>query len=391
MLHTELRRYIESQITLGVTKDQLKATLLQTGWNEVDINDSMPTATPDAPTLPPLPVDTMPIDSKPAVVTAQPVKKSSGKSIVFVIFLVILVLGGIGGAYAYTTYMADPNRVFSEMAKVSALKSYSYDVAMDVSATSVSTAEKQTQTIAATGDIDMQDEKNPKVTLNLTMSGNSLPSAVSGQMIYLADMLYVKITQFPELGLGIDTTPIMNTWIQFPMKQLESITPKSSLVTTPMTEDQKTQLQTALVNDQFIVLSKNIPDNSVTGVDTYHYTYTVDKTKLLQFIKDASTIMKTELSDADIASYQKGMDSVTTMTGAIWIGKKDYMPYRVTFKAVGDSTTYSQDMNITMNLKNFNTTPEITAPASSKTSDQILQELMPTASVTPTPTTRLKK
>src|SRR3989344_3124219 len=51
MAHSELLRYIQDQLRVGVGKDAIKKTLSDVGWSQVDIDDAFKAAEPSGPSV----------------------------------------------------------------------------------------------------------------------------------------------------------------------------------------------------------------------------------------------------------------------------------------------------------------------------------------------------
>lgn len=367
MLNLELQKYIDTQLAAGITADQLKTTLLQAGWPAQDIADSMP-KTQAASILPPLDVKPTVEDHVKSVSEAKPVKKRKSKLFLFILLLVFLLAGGFAGVYAYTTYMEYPVRVFAEMAKRSSFRSYSYDstVVMEGKASGSSNS---TVTVNAVGDLDVKDEKNPitSTTLSLEYKVDQNTGMAAAQFMYLANMLYFRVTQLPDLGeYTADTADYMNKWFSVSATDLAGFGMVPPTATEEkISEEQAAQIRDAFIKNKCIILSKNIPSTEVSGIATYHYQYTIDKKCAVPFTKDVAIIMKQELTNNQITQIGDAMDMFQQMKGEIWVGKNDYMPYRTTFStAVNDGKgNVDGKVSIHVNLKNFGNIPQITAPA----------------------------
>jgi hypothetical protein len=379
VLNLELQKYISAQFAAGIPLDHIKSSLALSGWSEIDIADSIPKESTVATAIP----SVEPTMQQPTTnIPGSAVKKGGAGKMMFIALLVIfLLVGGVAGVYAYTTYQQDPMRVFAEMAKRSDVKEYSYDLNMTTESKVSGQSEVMAFSMKSAGDIDMKDEKAPKMSMNLSFSSESegLSGAAAGQLVVLNDMMYFKVTEIPELGaiLG-DTSEFMNVWFSYSLTELQKQAGTTTISpTSTITPEQSTQIRDAFVKNECVTLSKHIPSDAVLGVETYHYEYTIVNEKLVPFMKDVAVIMKEEFTDKQVEQFEEALKQIVDMKGEVWIGKQDYLPYKVTF-AFGMLSETGDDLgkaNIAVSMKNFGNIPEIIAPSDAKSIEELIEKM----------------
>ena len=126
----------------------------------------------------------------------------------------------------------------------------------------------------------------------------------------------------------------------------------------------------------------------IDGVDTYHHKFLIDKNKFKKLIADLDAVVqdnppleeevKEESNGESNSDFDKKFEVAEPIEGEIWIGKKDYLPYKIFLsmkvKEKRKSKTAGQ-LTIALLFKNYNKPVEIDIPSSVKSIEEIIGQL----------------
>jgi len=389
MVNQQLLDYIKQQTQqASVNRDEIKKTLLAAGWQAPDVDEAF----------------------KSLTVAASPLIKKFklDKKILIIVVAIVLGLSLVGGGvFAYFSYFQSPERIIQKMLeKVTDVKSLEYagDINMEFSLDTVdlfgdqanlsgtntdnltgatsSALSKKIGKISFdfSGSSDWQDSTEFKSLLLLNLKAE-IPMfgepSVGLEARSINKDYYVKLSKAPIIML-FDLSSLENQWIKIDGK---NITEAKTDLDNKLSPAQIAQIKEAFAADKVFKIVATLPSEKIDGVSTYHYKYTIDKEGLRKYILDVDRIIATssDLTGKKLEDFNQGMNDLVTPEGEIWVGKKDYLPYKITSNIIVNGTETSKisgNISIVLSAKNFNKPVQVEVPAPVKTTEEIMSVFM---------------
>ena len=311
--------------------------------------------------------------------------KKSRKKIIIIcsaLFLTFsLILGG--GIFAYITYFPSPEIVLSR-AVLNTLNTKTVQYSLDLSVEAntkegSSTAPNGNYDLSVNGSYDRIDQNNQKSIseVKLKFLQNNQPT-INGALESrtIGNDLYFSVTDGPT---EIDN--IKNQWIKFVITDNETVKAVQDEAKTSteknITPDQKKKLDNQL--SKIAKISKVFSDDKIDNMDTYHYQYQVNQLELAKYAALYQEIYKDKpaLSDNEKEDLIKQSKDLPTVTGEIWIGKKDFNLYRMNlnYNLTKDSSDYK--VKLDLKLKNYGQPVQVNMPEKSKTFEEVFKSFFP--------------
>lgn len=382
MVQAELQKYVSEQLAHGVSSEEIKKAVLASGWNDKDVADTFAAMNLSTPA-----------SAAPVTATATPVqnvvkKPMDKKMILGVIFAALVVLGG-GSAFAYYKYTTSPDYVVAKMFTADVdVTSMEFDGSMDMNFTTVASSSapalSQKVSFGFNGGFDVKDEKDPKVSANVSVNYQGmLAKPVSADLVYAGKSMYFRINDAPDLGASLPLSELNGLWFSLTESDLASLTEMTATTTVSptgtLTPAQTKQVMEAVKKHKVFVLKETKADEVVNGVSTYHYVFTMDKNGLIPFMKEVAPITGETFTAEQEAQLKESLEMFDTISGEIWVGKKDYMPYRLSlvFGIKPNESMSSGNMTMTMSFKNFNKAFNVTVPSGATPAAEFFNGMMP--------------
>lgn len=401
MINQQLLDYVKQQTSqTGASREEIKKALITAGWQSADIDEAM---TAEAG-----------VQSTKAVGPSSiALPKRINKKILIIIIAVILGLALIGGGvFAYFAYFQSPEKIVQKMVlKLADVKSLEYSGNLNVEVTAnpaglmgspAGLTGTNTDSLVGTTS-PLSAKKTGKFTLDfngssdwhsvdnflglLAMNMNAeIPQvgdfSLGTEMRSINKDFYAKLSKAPNLMI-FDLSAFENQWIKIDGKDITAQQEKNKL-----TSAQIDQLKKTFVQDKVISIVANLPAEKIDGVNTYHYKYAVNKEGLRKYIIDVDKIVSTStmLTGQKLADFNKEMDNLVAPEGEIWIGKSDYLPYKISSNIVINETETSKvsgKVGIVLSAKNFNKPVQVDVPSPVKTTEEIMAGFMGGFGATP--------
>ena len=199
--------------------------------------------------------------------------------------------------------------------------------------------------------IDNTDFESFKTAANfdIVFSAEEMEFSLTGETRTIGDISYFKLTAIPSLPFlepmfaahGIDLKEFKNQWIKVDKENIEKITGKKYAETEKENQKEIIKEITGLLQGKtFFKVEEEFADAEFEGKIFYHYLISLDK--------DIVQNIMPEIIDA--------------ITAEIWINKKDHLPYKI---------EVAQEIEVNVNLSNFNQPVKIEPPESFKTLDEL--------------------
>ena len=369
MVIKELIKKIEQLSKQGMSRGEIKTSLIEAGWEEQDIDDAF----------------TFLSNLDPSAPSEEP--KKSKKKIIMILSIVGTFLFLTTGVLGYFYFFASPQRVLLKMVmNVSNLTTFEYSGDIEGKAnidqvlgasTSIlgendfvedtSTSEASNTTVSFSGRTDISNIEQPEVLFSSNINSELMGevTTIGLEVRLIQDMLYLKVGGIEELLGFFGLQALDNQWIELESSDVED----SVGVELDSDETSPEILDVLTENPEVIIITEKFSNDEIDGVGTYHYAYEIEKGILIQILRELSSDSSTDPGE----SFQ----DVESITGEIWIGKKDYYPYKLTLnvKANGsEDAIASEGFDLTLFLKSFNQPVQIDVPSDVMTLEEVMYQ-----------------
>ncbi|MCX6793451.1 MAG: hypothetical protein NTY12_05565 [Candidatus Falkowbacteria bacterium] len=401
MVNQQLVDYVKQQKQLNMSDDQIKIILLSKGWQQSDVDDAFKAIV--SPAL------AFKFPGADVGQSGSRENKFLNKKLLLITSVVIVFLLLLGGsAFAYFKFFPSPESVLQKMTiKIAEIKSLEYSGEIK--------AEAEAGTMLGSGSSLMIGSENPNTSIkdNLLINFSSLinvetpdnPSsyfsfgiktnafnqkeiAFALDLRTIGKIIYLKLSQLPDLGF-FDLKPLNDKWMKIDPESLkkvgvdiESENPNNF----GLSQDQLTNIKLAFQKYRIFKVIEKMQSEKIGDLDMYHYKLDVEKDEMKKlFIEISEIVSKKKMTDQELIDFNKSFDESfdeSIKTGEshdiqIWIGKKDFLPYKIyvgtSFKKTEKIKT-SGNLSLTLNFKNFNQPVKIEAP-DAKPVEQVFSEL----------------
>ncbi len=386
MANQQLVSYINEEVRRKVSKEQIKTDLLAKGWPVALVDEAFNSPAPftpmaAAPTPPPAsaPVSLKPLASQAISLHSEMAPKGLSKKMWLVIGIVAFcLLAGGGGAYGYFGYYLSSDRIMGEMMtrwpSVTTAQ-YTGNLAMEIKETAAPNANELSAKPSATpqilsasfsGSANMKEIENASSYFSINIKANELeglPDTSFGMDVRsIGTVLYLKLAT-PSDGKGgaFDFSALNDKWVSLDLDAIQDEfdpAPENSPEREAASK-KVAELQAALKRHQLLEITGQLPAETINEVPTFHFSYVINLEEARKLVIEAREIMdERKLNESEIAEIAKALEGSAQPSGELWIGKKDYMPYKMTFKTsrvnTFDGVTGTTVIDLTLFLSKFN-------------------------------------
>jgi hypothetical protein len=418
MINQELRTYIETQLARGVERSSIEKVLRDTGWKEEDIQNAFTAV---------LPPKSSPVSAsayiQPGVVNVmQGIEKDSspkGRSLLISSLLITLLL--VIGGFLYIFYFLIPSpqsaltKMISAIGNVNTLEYKVQASTQGATCTDVRSSFSEEGEVMSvcnvkkpfsnrttiSGVADISSFSNPTHQLTLksentleNQDGLSEKAMIQVDLISLQKSLYVKVSNliFP-LASFFDTTTFVSKWISVDIAGLQQqfLGTDPSLNTELISQDKVERIKEMFLNANMLSVV-DATEDVFEGNGVYKYTFEINQEQQKELLVDLYSILyediNSEMSEEDIEAVSQSVKSVGVIEGELWIGKKDFLPYKVVLNP--DVVMYNgvyelTSANMVFEFKNYNVPISVQAPASTISFEEVMAKLFaPTTEVAAT-------
>jgi hypothetical protein len=254
-------------------------------------------------------------------------------------------------------------------------------------------------TVTAAG--DGTREPSPAADLHMVVSySGDATSAVSGEadVRFLNNIFYVRATKLPPIPL-IDPATIANKWFSIDfmslLKQYGNQAQSSQFLSTLNASSKMPaefyEKEMALAQQTGVVSSVTAKGSEKIGsTDTRVYAIGINVSKISDFMnqftdlynsylpKDATPMVKHEFTQAE----KDSLANVSVNNVQVWIGKNDYLPYRVTAnvtstipETTGTNSSGTVAFSFVINTSDYNKQVTVAMPEASTPIEQFLSSM----------------
>lgn len=415
MLTPEVKKFIDDCVAQQISFEDIKKTLLGNAWTAEATDEVLKEyqggklqENPVLPTTPTLASETMMVDSKtPTSATTEmnqgadaSTPHSKNKVVISIVVIVLLLISG-GGAAAYmllTQKDLTPDEVLAAVQeKLPSLNSLAFNTKLEISGknetnqpggSKVAGSEIEL-TISGIGTtINVGGEYGWDFDVAYSMDGNATMGPMSLILDGAIDVrkigsdVYVRVTKFPEfikMFTGDTFTEYADTWIKIDNDIAKSTFDSAIDGASPLeNQANRDEMKEVFMRNWPIILVelKTTEADKIDGQEMYHYSFSLDETKLRALINEVPDL----IDASDIRSTdgkEQVIKALAGTTGELWVGKEDYLPHRVTVAIPIDVDIESMGMrgktSVSVALHNFNDVSPISAPEKSTNLDKLLK------------------
>ncbi len=383
----QLLDYIKQQLQQGISREEIKNTLLVQGWQENDIDEAFGMVEQSEQS-----------NSKNMTETtfsqnsSSPVKTSK-KLIALIISAIVGVVIG-GSVFGYFYYFQSPERIVQKMSeKMLEVKSLEYvgQVMAKIKTNDVSVFKQSGKfLIDFSGKLDSRNLNNPKGMFKFDINTDILPQGFGFEARTIKNVIYFRLTNAPNLGF-FDLSFLRNQWIKidpeaikenFKLKELEEQLGKIQKEQ-ELSLKQIEKIKRVVSHAEIFKVIKKLPKEKIDGIDTYHYEFILDKEKIMQLFMEINKIIrnKSSVEKEFQQEINEASKEIKALTGEVWIGKKDLLLHKILLKiSFGKNVEEAEGVEsgnviIITQFKNYNKPMQIDIPASAKPIEEILGKL----------------
>lgn len=277
------------------------------------------------------------------------------------------------------------------------------------------------------GDSDNTDPENPKSTGEFysVLAFEGTQFSLAGENKIIGEDSYIKLTTIPAFPflepffnmLGLDLNQLKDQWIKLDleefMKELMEISgvPVTSEMEQELEEAEQRQQEMiqkfqALIKDKKLyIVKREYPDKEVRSEKTYHYLVALNEKEIKKIIPELYKILIDtmkfgpspteeqwqEFQEELSRELDKFFAKVGEISAQVWIGKKDYLLYKIKGEKEIDLSKFQEQergvvplppqskptgmitIGLEINFSNFNQPLIIEAPGEYKTLEEIFK------------------
>jgi len=375
MINDELLKYIREQIEKKTDSEAVKKTLRERGWQDRDIEEGLKTMSDAQAADPTIP------STIPAIQITDPRKQGKGAKLTLGFVIALLALGG-GLAYFYL-YDSPENIIKKAVAAIGAITSETYTGELKIEAENVRsvggalnpfTQQKASLVLRFDGVTDLTDAMNSKNAVTLSLNPGSLPfGIISLEAKTIQNTTYLKLVTAPKLNF-LDVSVLQDKWIKFDLEAIKKqflgtsqSAPTPTPAKNPWDKDTIGKIKTAIIVNPMLSVSAVLEGEKIENANTYHYRFTLNQKNIKAVF---TTIAETAKEDpatltAQTKNFETFLASIKENSGEIWIGKNDFLPYKLLLSLTikSNESQPGGKLTLTINLKNFNQLVKIDPPS----------------------------
>lgn len=236
--------------------------------------------------------------------------------------------------------------------------------------------------LSSEGQLDIREEENPKMAFSLILEelaeeGDSFDLDIKS----IDQTIYFRLNKLPDLRI-FDLSSLADYWFKidvesigesFGIENIDELMNKQKLSSGQMEE-----MNQAFCQSEIIEVTKELANEKVKEINAYHYEFLVDLDNLRNLIIETNEIAQGEpATEEEIVELDESLQTIKSINGEIWIGKKDLLPYKIFLEIETKETdiySYAGQMTMALSLKNYNQPMQIEAPPAVDL-EEMLEEL----------------
>jgi len=380
MVNQQLLNYIKQQLQQGVSREIITNNLISQGWQQSDVNEgfsSIDSFNTSSQISSPQSFSTLP---------QQPERKGNKTLLAIISIIGALIIGS--GVFGYFYYFQEtPEKVIEKMrTRLTEVKTLEYQG--DVK-TEFTTGWFSDFSVNFSGKSDVSDLNNPKGSFESIIGADDIFLAF--ELRNIGKIIYFKLSNIPYLELGLEFSDISfidDQWIKTNIESLkkpfwlenfeEQI--KEEQKQQELTPEQIEKLKQIVAQTKVFKVTEKLASEEIEGVNTHHYKFSIDKNELRKLIVNIIVIVENKTLTEGLVEFDRTriMEKLESLNGEIWIGKKDLLPYKISFEALmitsvsGFKIPDKDKFMLMISFKNYDKPVKIDIPSPVKSLEEIL-------------------
>ena len=161
-----------------------------------------------------------------------------------------------------------------------------------------------------------------------------------GVIRFVEQVFYLKLDQVSDLP-KTNLASLQGNWYKFDFNNLAGMI--DGFGNQDLKEDKLLQQKKLFKKADFLKVVKDLGEDEINGVKTYHYKVKVDKDELYDFvIKATEKIEEKDLAEAQKERIKEKIEKYAQTMFDLWISEKDKLPVKVNFDNSFDSSVRGQ-------------------------------------------------
>ena len=184
----------------------------------------------------------------------------------------------------------------------------------------------------------------------------------AGAIRYLANTMYFSLSEVPNLQIA-DLSKIKGNWYKFDFGSLglgQDLSSKQKKID----EKKNKALRKLIQKTDFFDVVTNNGVQDLDGKKAYNFQTKLNEKDLKTFLQKATEIMEDRsLTSQEKTDLEKSVQSLSNVTGNLWIGEDDYMLYKAELSWLTETEERgSMKYDIALNFSDFDQDFEIKLP-----------------------------
>ena len=316
----------------------------------------------------------------------------SKRSLVF-LFVAVGVLAGVS---AQAVTMTREQKIWNSMSKLKDVRSWVYDGSISYYGKIISKysdllkdpaikktpAKYQTFTLNFKGGKEIFTPTENQSWFSLTTKSSDKKEVSIGlETRSVGGNFYATINKADNFPVGLGE--YKDLWVQFNaesiLKELgfgEALLEQKAKVQNVNEEDEKQVKELVTKSKAFKVVG--VYTARLSGVTFDVYNFSVNKNELKKLTTGLVSLSDQAVTAKQSTDLNKGMAQIKSISGNIWVSRKDGMPYRLNLNIFG--TQPREKTSINLNLSNFNEPVPVYEPALYMTWKELFNKIIPQSS-----------
>ncbi len=339
-------------------------------------------------------MDSFVAPEQPIIPSSSPAPKSKRQFVFVILGVLILALIG-GGAFAYTYYFPSAEKVMSQVViNLDDVKAVNYSGQIRISLDAEKIASSSSYSMLTMSGIEIpskiiidfsgttdylsaDDHKNsliikPRIE---TAGSDASTQNMEVELRSIKKISYLSFNNLPKLG-EFDLGTFNQQWIKIDPEALRQEAGNSGVNVEVASDNNLKVLLSAetrkdLVESKAFVITDSLPADKIEGVDMRRYAFTLDEEAMKVVLKR----IQARLDGDEATSTDEVKQKIDFSDGEIWIGKQDSLPHKIIFKLTysgGDDKDYIKNLELELNLNNYNQPASIEAPTEAKSLEEMV-------------------
>ncbi len=189
---------------------------------------------------------------------------------------------------------------------------------------------------------------------------------------------FAALTTLDNMPAGVDTYKYI--WVKLDFKSLlkgfdlDAILDKESVAQDIYNKEELKNTRDLILKSKILNI-RSVSVKKLNGLSFDVYNFSVNQKNLKNLIAVSMALNGRMLATQELATLNKEMTDAKSVSGQIWIGKKDGYPYRLSMNIIGNQP--KEKTSINLNFKNFNQPVTVSEPTSYITTQELMNKLFP--------------